>query len=188
MTCSHRPARASRSVSGRRHTTHRLTSAVKATWRKTFKLGTQFTNSSRAARTTRRCSNTRSLCKVHFIAFLMTRFREPVFTFQPVSSPSARKRWESLERHGLSRAHSLRMHGSAYGEEGLKRVCSAPQLGDQEKASLLKRKLSVSDTEPCLVDRGSNKYKKQGWNTFPFFSVLFSKKFSEPTLAKTDVL
>lgn len=73
------------------------------------------------------------------------------------------KRWESLERHGLSRAHSLRMHGSACGEEGLKRVCSAPQLGDQDKASLLKRKLSVSDTEPCLVDRGSNKYKKQGF-------------------------
>ncbi|KAM9363161.1 LON peptidase N-terminal domain and RING finger protein 1 [Symphorus nematophorus] len=72
------------------------------------------------------------------------------------------KRWESLERPGLSRAHSLRMHGSSCGEEGLKRVCSAPQLGDQEKGSLLKRKLSVSDTEPCVVDSGSSKHKKQG--------------------------
>lgn len=66
------------------------------------------------------------------------------------------------------------MHGSACGEEGLKRVCSAPQLGDQDKASLLKRKLSVSDTEPCLVDRGSNKYKKQGRKSFcSFFFCLF---------------
>ncbi|XP_070684081.1 LON peptidase N-terminal domain and RING finger protein 1 [Pempheris klunzingeri] len=72
------------------------------------------------------------------------------------------KRGESLERPGLSRAHSLRMHGSNSGEEGLKRVWSAPQLGDQEKGSLLKRKLSVSDTEPCVVDSGSSKHKKQG--------------------------
>ncbi|TKS68180.1 LON peptidase N-terminal domain and RING finger protein 1 [Collichthys lucidus] len=72
------------------------------------------------------------------------------------------KRWESLERPGLSRAHSLRVHGSTCSEEGLKRVCSAPQLGDQEKASLLKRKLSVSDTEPCVVNSGSSKPKKQG--------------------------
>lgn len=63
------------------------------------------------------------------------------------------------------------MHGAACGEEGLKRVCSAPQLGDQDKASLLKRKLSVSDTEPCLVDRGSNKYKKQGRKIFCFFCL-----------------
>ncbi|XP_040002024.1 LON peptidase N-terminal domain and ring finger 1, like [Xiphias gladius] len=72
------------------------------------------------------------------------------------------KRWESLERPGLSRAHSLRMHGSGCAEEGLKRVCSAPQLGDQEKGSLLKRKLSVSDVEPCIVACGSSKHKKQG--------------------------
>lgn len=72
------------------------------------------------------------------------------------------KRWESLERPVLSRAHSLRMHGSSCGEEGLKRVCSAPQLGDQDKGSLLKRKLSVTDTEPCVVDSGSSKQKKQG--------------------------
>ncbi|XP_038569340.1 LON peptidase N-terminal domain and ring finger 1, like [Micropterus salmoides] len=72
------------------------------------------------------------------------------------------KRSESLERPGLSRAHSLRMHGISCGEEGLKRVCSAPQLGDQDKGSLLKRKLSVSDTEPCVVDNGNSKHKKQG--------------------------
>lgn len=75
---------------------------------------------------------------------------------------SQEKRWESLERPGLSRAHSLRMHGSGCGEEGLKRVCSAPQLGDQEKGSLLKRKLSVSDAEPSFVASGSSKHKKQG--------------------------
>ncbi|XP_034754127.1 LON peptidase N-terminal domain and ring finger 1, like [Etheostoma cragini] len=72
------------------------------------------------------------------------------------------KRWESLERPGLSRAHSLRTHGSSSVEEGLKRVCSAPQLGDEDKASLLKRKLSVSDTEHCVVDNGGSKLKKQG--------------------------
>ncbi|XP_034390411.1 LON peptidase N-terminal domain and ring finger 1, like [Cyclopterus lumpus] len=75
---------------------------------------------------------------------------------------SLEKRWESLERPGLGRAHSLRAHGSSCGEEGLKRVCSAPQLGDEDKGSLLKRKLSVSDTEPCVVDTGNNKLKKQG--------------------------
>lgn len=67
-----------------------------------------------------------------------------------------------MERPGLSRAHSLRSHGSNCSEEGLKRVCSAPQLGDQDKGSLLKRKLSVSDMEPCVVDSGSSKHKKQG--------------------------
>ncbi|KAM4585190.1 LON peptidase N-terminal domain and RING finger protein 1 [Odontesthes bonariensis] len=72
------------------------------------------------------------------------------------------KRWESLERPGLSRAQSLRMHCSSSGEEGLKRVSSAPQLGDQDKGSLLKRKLSVSDIESYVVDSGSSKHKKQG--------------------------
>ncbi|XP_069023389.1 LON peptidase N-terminal domain and RING finger protein 1 [Embiotoca jacksoni] len=71
------------------------------------------------------------------------------------------KRWESLQRSGLSRAHSLRMHGSGCGDEGLKRVCSAPQLGDQEKGTLLKRKLSVSDTEHYVVEDGNSKHKKQ---------------------------
>ncbi|KAK2817047.1 hypothetical protein Q5P01_025238 [Channa striata] len=81
-----------------------------------------------------------------------------------VSSPhhldNEEKRWESQERPGLSRAHSLRMHSSSCGEEGLKRVFSAPQLGDQEKGCLLKRKLSVSDIEPYIIDCGSTKHKK----------------------------
>lgn len=76
------------------------------------------------------------------------------------------KRFESLERSGLSRAQSLRMHGSSSSEEGLKRVSSAPQLGGQEKGSLLKRKLSMSDIESCVVDSGSSKYKKQGQSLF----------------------
>ncbi|XP_033824155.1 LON peptidase N-terminal domain and ring finger 1, like [Periophthalmus magnuspinnatus] len=79
------------------------------------------------------------------------------------SSPeSQERRWESLERPGLSRALSLRMHGSISSDEGLKRVCSAPQLGDQEKGSLLKRKLSVSETEHSVLANGNNKHKKQG--------------------------
>uniref|UniRef100_A0A4W6D5D7 LON peptidase N-terminal domain and ring finger 1 n=1 Tax=Lates calcarifer TaxID=8187 RepID=A0A4W6D5D7_LATCA len=78
------------------------------------------------------------------------------------TTESSPKTTPSLERPGLSRAHSLRMHGANCGEEGLKRVCSAPQLGDQEKGSLLKRKLSVSEAERCVVDSGSSKHKKQG--------------------------
>lgn len=70
------------------------------------------------------------------------------------------RRWESVERPGLSRAHSLRIQESNCSDEGLKRVCSAPQLGEV-KGSLLKRKLSVSETEHCVVDSG-NKHKKQG--------------------------
>ncbi|KAM9792870.1 LON peptidase N-terminal domain and RING finger protein 1 [Neosynchiropus ocellatus] len=77
-------------------------------------------------------------------------------------SETREKRCESVERHGLSRAHSLRSQGYGFGEECLKRVWSAPQLGDQEKASLLKRKLSVSDAESCTVDSGGSKHKKQG--------------------------
>ncbi|XP_062334558.1 LON peptidase N-terminal domain and ring finger 1, like [Osmerus eperlanus] len=70
-------------------------------------------------------------------------------------------RSESLERPGLSRAHSLRGHGPG-GGEGLKRVCSAPQLGDQEKgALLLKRKLSTSDSTPWVMSHGGSKHKKQ---------------------------
>ncbi|KAK1885757.1 LON peptidase N-terminal domain and RING finger protein 1 [Dissostichus eleginoides] len=74
---------------------------------------------------------------------------------------SQERRGESLERPGLSRAHSLRMYGLSCGEEGLKRVCSAPQLGDEDKGSPLKRKLSVSDTEHCVVGSGGSKSKKQ---------------------------
>uniref|UniRef100_A0A8C6WSG7 LON peptidase N-terminal domain and ring finger 1, like n=1 Tax=Neogobius melanostomus TaxID=47308 RepID=A0A8C6WSG7_9GOBI len=77
------------------------------------------------------------------------------------SLDSHEKHWESLERPGLSRALSLRMHGSN-SDEGLKRVCSAPQLSDQEKGSLLKRKLSFSEAEHSVVNSGSNKHKKQG--------------------------
>ncbi|KAG5285701.1 hypothetical protein AALO_G00006410 [Alosa alosa] len=75
--------------------------------------------------------------------------------------PEKAGRSESLERSGLSRAHSLRTHGGI-GEEGLKRVCSAPQLGDQEKALLLKRKLSSSGAGSSVVHSGANKHKKQG--------------------------
>lgn len=74
---------------------------------------------------------------------------------------SHEKRWESLERPGLGRALSLRMHGSS-SDEGLKRVCSAPQLSDQDKGSLLKRKLSVSEAEHSIVNGGNSKHKKQG--------------------------
>ncbi|KAI4833122.1 hypothetical protein KUCAC02_016039 [Chaenocephalus aceratus] len=74
---------------------------------------------------------------------------------------SQERRGESLERPDLSRAHSLRMYGLSCGEEGLKRVCSAPQLGHEDKGSLLKRKLSVSDTEHCVVGSGGSKSKKQ---------------------------
>ncbi|XP_061627074.1 LON peptidase N-terminal domain and ring finger 1, like isoform X2 [Phyllopteryx taeniolatus] len=77
------------------------------------------------------------------------------------------KRRESLERPGLSRARSLRCHGPGCGERALKRVRSAPLLGEREETSLLKRKLSVSDTEPCVVASGSSKYKKQGVKTSP---------------------
>uniref|UniRef100_A0A8C9Z0C6 LON peptidase N-terminal domain and ring finger 1 n=1 Tax=Sander lucioperca TaxID=283035 RepID=A0A8C9Z0C6_SANLU len=86
--------------------------------------------------------------------------RCPSWTTQP--SPKTTPTPGPLERPGLSRAHSLRMHGSSCVEEGLKRVCSAPQLGDEDKASLLKRKLSVSDTEHCVVDNGGSKLQKQG--------------------------
>ncbi|KAJ8271727.1 hypothetical protein COCON_G00105860 [Conger conger] len=72
---------------------------------------------------------------------------------------------ESVGRRSLSRAHSLRARrgptGPA-GEEGLKRVSSAPQLGDQEKAALLKRKLSVCEAGPSFIHSLGNKHKKQG--------------------------
>ncbi|KAJ8410943.1 hypothetical protein AAFF_G00179780 [Aldrovandia affinis] len=72
---------------------------------------------------------------------------------------------ENLGRQSLSRAHSLRAHGrpdGPAGDEGLKRVCSAPQLGDQEKGALLKRKLSTSEAGSSLVHSVRNKHKKQG--------------------------
>ncbi|XP_062379595.1 LON peptidase N-terminal domain and ring finger 1, like isoform X2 [Sardina pilchardus] len=79
----------------------------------------------------------------------------------PYPGPPEAGRSESLERSGLSRAHSLRNHGGV-GEEGLKRVYSAPQLGDQEKALLLKRKLSSTGAGSSVVYSGPNKHKKQG--------------------------
>ncbi|XP_038837195.1 LON peptidase N-terminal domain and RING finger protein 1-like isoform X2 [Salvelinus namaycush] len=70
----------------------------------------------------------------------------------------------SLERTSLSRAHSMRAHGPGLGsvDEGLKRVCSAPQLGDQEKGMLLKRKLTFSGGGPHVVYSHGSKHKKQG--------------------------
>uniref|UniRef100_A0A4W5QAE4 LON peptidase N-terminal domain and ring finger 1 n=2 Tax=Hucho hucho TaxID=62062 RepID=A0A4W5QAE4_9TELE len=60
----------------------------------------------------------------------------------------------------------MRAHGPGLGlgsvDEGLKRVCSAPQLGDQEKGMLLKRKLSASEGGPHVVYSHGNKHKKQG--------------------------
>ncbi|XP_072537352.1 LON peptidase N-terminal domain and RING finger protein 1 [Salminus brasiliensis] len=80
-----------------------------------------------------------------------------------ISSGQKLGRSESLERSGLSRAHSLRAHPpGGTKEEGLKRVCSAPQLGDQEKGAMLKRKLSGSEAGPGIVNTHSSKHKKQG--------------------------
>ncbi|XP_010902197.2 LON peptidase N-terminal domain and ring finger 1, like isoform X2 [Esox lucius] len=73
---------------------------------------------------------------------------------------------ENLEHSGLSRTRSLRGNGVDRGlavvSEGLKRVCSAPQLGDQEKGTLLKRKLSTSEGGPHVVYSHGSKHKKQG--------------------------
>lgn len=66
-----------------------------------------------------------------------------------------------MEPSGLIRAQSLRAHtvGGARGE-GLKRVSSAPQLG--EKGALLKRKLSGLEAGPEVVENGDTKHKKHG--------------------------
>uniref|UniRef100_A0A8C7G6F5 LON peptidase N-terminal domain and ring finger 1 n=2 Tax=Oncorhynchus kisutch TaxID=8019 RepID=A0A8C7G6F5_ONCKI len=58
----------------------------------------------------------------------------------------------------------MRAHGPGPGgvDEGLKRVCSAPQLGDQEKGVLLKRKLTFSEGGPHVVYSHGSKHKKQG--------------------------
>ncbi|XP_053092309.1 LOW QUALITY PROTEIN: LON peptidase N-terminal domain and ring finger 1, like [Pangasianodon hypophthalmus] len=68
---------------------------------------------------------------------------------------------ESSEPSGLIRAQSLRAQvvGGARGE-GLKRVSSAPQLG--EKGALLKRKLSGLEAGPEVVENSDSKHKKQG--------------------------
>ncbi|KAJ8001058.1 hypothetical protein DPEC_G00187230 [Dallia pectoralis] len=73
---------------------------------------------------------------------------------------------ENVESSGLIRTHSLRGIGPDRGlavvTEGLKRVCSAPQLGDQEKGSLLKRKLVAPEGGPHVVYSHRSKHKKQG--------------------------
>ncbi|KAK3540070.1 hypothetical protein QTP70_025377 [Hemibagrus guttatus] len=68
---------------------------------------------------------------------------------------------ECSEPSGLIRAQSLRAHmvGGVRGE-GLKRVSSAPQLG--EKGALLKRKLSGLEVGPEVVETSDNKHKKHG--------------------------
>ncbi|KAI1887616.1 hypothetical protein AGOR_G00192150 [Albula goreensis] len=71
---------------------------------------------------------------------------------------------ESPDRRSLNRAHSLRGNRPLDGparDEGLKRVCSAPQLGGQEKGVFLKRKLSISEIGSSLVHSVGNKLKKQ---------------------------
>ncbi|KAJ8262324.1 hypothetical protein GJAV_G00165160 [Gymnothorax javanicus] len=69
------------------------------------------------------------------------------------------------EQSGVGTAPMLRLPGHSGvsgGEEGLKRVSSAPQLGRQEKAgALLKRKLSVSEAECSLLHRAGAKHKRQ---------------------------
>ncbi|XP_058245723.1 LON peptidase N-terminal domain and ring finger 1, like isoform X2 [Hemibagrus wyckioides] len=68
---------------------------------------------------------------------------------------------ECSEPSGLIRAQSLRAHmvGGVRGE-GLKRVSSAPQLGD--KGALLKRKLSGLEVGPEVVETSDTKHKKHG--------------------------
>lgn len=94
-------------------------------------------------------------------------------------------RSESLERSGLSRAHSLRAHGIGGGvEEGLKRVSSAPQLGDPEKGALLKRKLSVSEAGPSVAYSHGSKYKKQVVTASAVTPVVTEETKSYQTLPK----
>ncbi|XP_053359764.1 LON peptidase N-terminal domain and ring finger 1, like [Clarias gariepinus] len=73
--------------------------------------------------------------------------------------PTCESFQESSEPSGLTRAQSLRAHvaGGAKGE-GLKRVSSAPQLG--EKGALLKRKLSGLEAGPEVMESGDTKHKK----------------------------
>lgn len=94
-------------------------------------------------------------------------------------------RSESLERSGLSRAHSLRIHGiGGVVEEGLKRVSSAPQLGDPDKGALLKRKLSVSEAGPGIAHSHSTKCKKQLVTASAATPVVMEEAKSHQTLPK----
>lgn len=104
---------------------------------------------------------------------------------QPPTTSEKPGRSESLERSGLSRAHSLRAHGIAGAvEEGLKRVSSAPQLGDPEKGVLLKRKLSVSEAGPGVAYSHSSKYKKQVVTASAATPVVTEETKSHRTLPK----
>ncbi|XP_047655858.1 LON peptidase N-terminal domain and ring finger 1, like isoform X1 [Tachysurus fulvidraco] len=77
---------------------------------------------------------------------------------------SVQKLEECSEPSGLTRAQSLRVHmvGGARGE-GLKRVSSAPQLG--EKSAMLKRKLSGLEVGSEVVGNSDTKHKKHGVGT-----------------------
>ncbi|MBN3317324.1 LONF1 protein, partial [Atractosteus spatula] len=95
---------------------------------------------------------------------------------------------EGLEKPGLSRAHSLRGQSrpeSPAGEEGLKRVSSAPQLCGQDKGALLKRKLSSSEQGPSFVVVGRNKHKKQGESLVTSATVI-RRVVAEELLEVTD--
>uniref|UniRef100_W5N9E2 LON peptidase N-terminal domain and ring finger 1 n=1 Tax=Lepisosteus oculatus TaxID=7918 RepID=W5N9E2_LEPOC len=95
---------------------------------------------------------------------------------------------EGLEKPGLSRAHSLRGQsrlGSPAGEEGLKRVSSAPQLCGQDKGALLKRKLSSSEQGPSVAVVGRNKHKKQGESLVTSATVI-RRVVAEELLEVTD--
>lgn len=174
--------RTSKLAWGKRHRTHRLTYAVKPWWpmpKPNHRARSKDNTRPAPPRhttiwTIRRYSHAKWWCYMicEWLIQCSCGYMFTIIIFLPFSSVIIQKRWESLERPCLSRAQSLRMHGSNCGEEGLKRVCSAPQLGDQYKGSLLKRKLSVSDTEPCVVYSGSSKHKKQGQWLIP--PLLFS--------------
>ncbi|KAL4640565.1 LON peptidase N-terminal domain and RING finger protein 1 [Arapaima gigas] len=87
-------------------------------------------------------------------------------THQAAVTPKQSEQLEEQQDNGpgrctLSRTQSLRAGGPG-AEEGLKRVCSAPQLGSQDKGAFLKRKLSASEVGHSLVHSGGNKHKKQG--------------------------
>ncbi|TRY58148.1 hypothetical protein DNTS_014191 [Danionella cerebrum] len=100
-------------------------------------------------------------------------------------TPEKPGRSESLERSGLCRAQSLRIHGmGGVVEEGLKRVSSAPQLGDPDKGALLKRKLSGSEAGPGLAYSHSSKYKKQVGTTSNATPVVTEEIKPHRTLSK----
>ncbi|XP_051524340.1 LON peptidase N-terminal domain and RING finger protein 1-like [Myxocyprinus asiaticus] len=103
----------------------------------------------------------------------------------PPENSEKSDRCESLEHSGLSRAHSLRAHGMVGAvEEGLKRVRSAPQLGDPEKGALLKRKLSVSEAGPGVAYSHGSKHKKHLVTACAATPVVTKKTKSHRTLPK----